>query len=352
MSKQKLSFSLNTDIDDEFEDIDEEIISNINSDKKDLKTENKLQTTAQEATKKIERLFPSRHDISIPLEELTPAPDDWNFFQLPDIETLKLIAESIYYQGQLAPALVWKQPNGQYMILGGHTRYAVLKVLKNKFPEEKRFNTMSCHVYEYEQLDENSAKYIIITNNMTQRAQEAPSIQVKCIVKAMELQKRIKKETWGEVKGRSAEIVASSLGISQSKANKYYKLRKLIPGFLYILDEGNLPIRLALSLAEMPELLQKYILEKEYYSISDSRLKHLLKSKTIEDIDAAVKSDEKYIFNGQALTYEVPKDFKKINLAVDKEDEDMFKNALLNLIGSLEFKNDTSKRLLLDVLFK
>ena len=81
-------------------------------------------------------------------------------------------------------------------------------------------------------------------------------------------------------------------------------------------------------------------------------MKHLLKSKTIEDIDAAVKSDEKYIFNGQVLTYEVPKDFKKINLAVDKEDEDMFKNALLNLIGSLEFKNDTSKRLLLDVLFK
>ena len=51
---------------------------------------------SSKAEKQIEKFFPTDFDIEIPLEQLDTAPDEWNFFKLPDEETFKLIIKSIY----------------------------------------------------------------------------------------------------------------------------------------------------------------------------------------------------------------------------------------------------------------
>lgn len=316
--------------------------------------ENTSNFKQSESVSKIESLFPSQHDIDINLEDLEPAPDSWNFFQLPDEETFKLIMKSIYYQGQLAPALVWKRDIvDRYMILGGHTRYTALKVLSEMYPEEERFKKMRCHVYDDKQLDEASAQFIIITNNMTQRAQEAPSIQVKSIVKAMELQKRIKKETWGDIKGRSADIVSSMLNVSFAKVNRLYKLRLLIPAFLNLLDIGTISQKTAVKYADLSKEIQEYIIKENLIGkISDNKLDRLRNVSIVEDALEILTSPDYYKFGGKTLSYEVPKTFDKFNLAVDHEDLDTVKEVFLNALNNIEFKNEKSKQLLIDLLKK
>lgn len=307
---------------------------------------------AQQNIQRIEKLFPSRNDVDIPLDELSPAPTDWNFFPLPDEETFKLIVKSIYHQGQLSPAIVWKQPGcGTYTILGGHTRFTAIKLLHELYPDEARFNTMRCHTYEGNQIDEAAAKFIIITNNMTQRAAEAPSLQIKSIVSAMELQKQIKKDCWREeVIGNSRDVVAKTLGIGINTAKRYYKLRKLIPGFISLLDIGSLSQATALKLADLPEDLQMYILKNEYLSINDSRLPKILAAKSVQEIEDIVHSDIRSSINGISLTYSIPKTFKKFSVAVDREDEAEVKAVILEAIRNHEFKNDMTKTVLEDIL--
>ena len=63
---------------------------------------------------------------------------------------------------------------------------------------------MKCHVYGKDQIGESEAQYLIITNNMTQRARESTSIMVKSIVKALELQKSINHRVWEKRKNDQA----------------------------------------------------------------------------------------------------------------------------------------------------
>ena len=306
---------------------------------------------SSKAEKQIEKFFPTDFDIEIPLEELDTAPDEWNFFKLPDEETFKLIIKSIYYQGQLSPALVWKQADGRYMILGGHTRFTALKVLQKVFPDEaERFSKMKCHVYDVEQLDESAAKYILIMNNMTQRASEAPSMMIKSITKMMDLQKQLHKGQWGELPQNSSEAVAQSLGVGTTTIKKYYRLRNLISEFAAMLDNNEITQAQALALAGTTEELQKYILEKGYHNIKDERFKNIAKAISVDEIELVVASNERQTMNGKALTYNIPKSFNKLTLAVDKEDEDLLRIALMEVISTLEFKNEDSKKVLLDVL--
>ena len=58
----------------------------------------------------------------VPLDKLSPAPAAWNFYApLPDDKLLELI-ESIRTSELLHPIVVWKQPDGDLMILSGHNR--------------------------------------------------------------------------------------------------------------------------------------------------------------------------------------------------------------------------------------
>lgn len=290
-----------------------------------------------------------RELISIPLENLDEAPEAWNYFPLPCLEVLKDIAKSIYSQGQLSPALVWERENGRYMILGGHTRFRILQFLKAQYPDEAdRFSAMNCHVYGKDQIDDTEAQYLIITNNMTQRARESTSIMVKSIIKAFELQKSITHRIWGETQERSNEIVAQNFGISPRSVDRFYRLRTLIPPVMELLDNSEITQGTALKLAVLSPEIQNIMVENGYvYSpISAEKAKNLTMARTQEDV-IAIMEHQIYALSPKKVLLDVPipKGFKQISIAASESDMDVIKSELRRI--SSQLSEDTKK-----ILFK
>lgn len=292
-----------------------------------------------------------RELISIPLENLDEAPEAWNYFPLPCLEVLKDIAKSIYSQGQLSPALVWEKDNGRYMILGGHTRFRILQFLKAQYPNEAdRFSSMNCHVYGKDQIDDTEAQYLIITNNMTQRARESTSIMVKSIIKAFELQKSITHRIWGETQERSNEIVAQNFGISPRSVDRLYRLRTLTPEVMELLDNSEITQGTALKLAVLPSEIQSIIVELGfvYAPISAEKAKNLTTAKTREDV-IAIMEHQIYAVSPKKVLIDVPipRDFKQISIAASENDMNVIKSELRRISSQL---SDDSKKILLKLL--
>lgn len=296
--------------------------------------------------------MPSSIDLDIPLESLEPAPEDWNFYPLPDIEKIKTIAQSIYWQGQLSPAIVWKRGD-KYIILGGHTRFSVLKFLKKAFPDEAyRFCTMKCHVYDDDQIDESMAQYILIMNNETQRAEEAPSLRIKGIVRAVELRKKFTKAHWGELNGeKSRNLVAREFDVSSITVARYYKLRKLIPELISKLDRNEISQKCGLNLSELQDNIQLYLVENyNVENINEVKWKELKSAVTEEEVKSIMNKGDVFKYGRAVLTYAIPKNFERITLAADKKDVEKVRSLIAKVIETSEFNNYESKRILLDLL--
>ena len=87
-----------------------------------------------------------------------------------------------------------------------------------------------------------------------------------------------------------------------------------------------------------------------FFIIKDERFKNITKAISVDEIELVVASNERQTMNGKTLTYNIPRSFNRLTLAVDKDDEDLLRIALMEVISTLEFKNEESKKILLDVL--
>ena len=295
---------------------------------------------------------PARKNVKITLDKLVPAKDNWNFFPEPDKETAILIAKSIYRQGQLAPAIVWKQEDGNYMILGGHTRAAIISQLHEIFPEDDRFNTMLCHVYELGQLNEAEARQVILLNNLTQRAQEQPSLLTKSIVSMIELEKSIRKKKVGVTTERIAEIVGKKFNISRGKINRIYSLRCLLPEFMSLYDSGELSEKQAYALSGMSKDTQRFLYENnQYKNLSSMQIKALKKSNDCSEMMDILTMPKEFSFSGAKVIIkrELPADCKKFSFAVAGSDAENFKEIVRNAVANSNI-SDESKRIIDEIL--
>ena len=115
-----------------------------------------------------------------PLDKLSPAPADWNFYApLPDDKLLELI-ESIRANDLLHPIVVWKQPDGALVILSGHNRVRAYTALLEKTGEDK-YRRIPATVLTDITADE--AHEIVVDSNYVQRvltpSEKARSISQK-----------------------------------------------------------------------------------------------------------------------------------------------------------------------------
>ena len=296
---------------------------------------------------------PARKNVKIALDKLVSAKEEWNFFPEPDQETAILIAKSIYRQGQLAPAIVWKQEDGNYMILGGHTRAAIIRQLHEIFPEDDRFNTMLCHVYEFGQLNEAEARQVILLNNMTQRAKEQPSLLTKSIVSMIELEKSIRKKKVGVATERIAEIVGKKFNISRGKINRIYRLRCLLPEFMSLYDRGEISEKQAYALAGMSQETQSFLYENNKYNqkFTSIQVKALKECNNCDGILDILTMPREYSFSGGKVVIkrELPADCKKFSFAVAGSDAENFKEIVRNAVAASNI-SDESKRIIDEIL--
>lgn len=338
--------------------------SKFNFDSEDIKTAISADTsavpvtaTALEDSDNVENCInawePARKNVKITLDKLIPAKDDWNFFPEPDKETAILIAKSIYKQGQLAPAIVWEQADGNYMILGGHTRAAIISQLHEIFPEDDRFNTMLCHVYAFDQLIESEARQIILLNNLTQRAQEKPSLLTRSIISMIELEKNIRKRKNGIYNERISEEVGKKFNLSRGKINRIYALRSLLPEFMAMYDAGTISEKQAYTLAKMPTDVQKYLYDNNHYNqkLTSIQVKSLKECNNCDGILDILTMPREYSFSGGKVTIkrELPANCQKFSFAVAADDAENFKNIIRNAVANSSI-SDESKSIIEEIL--
>ena len=193
---------------------------------------------------------------SVEIDKLIPAPEKWNFFPTPPVAVFETMMNSIYNQGILSPLIVWEQDDG-YMILGGHTRYSILKSLITAFPEEEeRFSSVPCHIYKKDQIQEVDAQRILILDNIAQRAQNTTDIRNECAIRLSSLEK--KKSFYGN--GDVATKVANILGMHRSTFFRMKKLSKdLHPKLHKMMEDRKITYYSATVLSELPRELQNLI---------------------------------------------------------------------------------------------
>ena len=181
----------------------------------------------------------------VPLDKLSPAPADWNFYApLPDDKLLELI-ESIRANDLLHPIVVWKQPDGALMILSGHNRVRAYTALLEKTGEDK-YRRIPATVLTDITADE--AHEIVVDSNYVQRVL-TPSEKARSISQKYALAGR-KKRSRNGVRKSKYEQIGEEYNLSARQIARYVRLGSLDGCLLKLLDGGKLPLTTALRLVD------------------------------------------------------------------------------------------------------
>lgn len=302
--------------------------------------------------KRTEKFFPSIVDREIGLEELICAPPEWNFFPTPPENIYNLIKESIKAQGQLDPIIVWEQPDGKYMILGGHTRVKIFSELFAEAEDEKEadfYRKIKAHVYTKDQIDEFDAREIIILDNATQRAQEDLKTRVEMVNNyyAIGVQREARRP--GVQRKRISEDIADKLGMSNSAVKRLISLRTLDKDYFSLEANGDITKEFLYAISGLPEEIQRYILSEKIYSNDwdSEKLKELKGATSTEAIEEIITAPKKYTFSGKkvALSYPIPTTYRKFSLAADEKDLPTVIKAFSESLDNLDISEETKNTL-------
>ncbi|SHL02520.1 ParB-like nuclease domain-containing protein [Selenomonas ruminantium] len=332
--KMDLSSTMDNFISDNYGDGASSLDYWTNLSQDDVKELNGEQAKAsKERQEKIESLYPVFSREQILLEKLVPADEGWNFFPAQNNGVLEELMKNIVVYGQLTPAIVWKQPNGTYTILGGHTRFQAIQKLHEIFLEvgdqeqAKRFEVMDCNVYDYSELDEIEARKIIIFDNVIRR-ENSTAVKARSVITMAQLEKDTRSSRRPDTRRtRALDNVALALGEPIGTIKDLYRLRNLISEFWPLVDAGDrnnrITNQLARAIAVLEPELQQYIYENELYKnrLTSSQLAKLKKARSIADLDELFTAPEVFTVTAKAeLTEQLPADYKPV-LMFCSEDE-------------------------------
>ena len=297
----------------------------------------------------IEKLYPQYHTEMVPISKLIPAKEEWNFFPNQDKTILTDLMKNLVAYGQLSPALVWKQENGSYMILGGHTRHRAFQELheiftspENNNPEmAKRFASMNCYVYEFDELDDVEARKIIIFDNVIRR-ENTTAIKAQAVINMNRLEKDTRSNRkWNQHRERIMDKVGKVMGVSGGTLKRLYQLRNLIPELWpYVdgVDGVKITIQLACAIALLDDDLQHYVYDKNLFAnkLTAADIKLLSKAQTIEDIDHVYNTPSMQVITGRAeIDEKLPDGFVTFPIAAESEEEAYrIKSLILNALNN------------------
>lgn len=302
--------------------------------KDDVKELNGEQTKAsKERQEKIESLYPVFTREQVLLKDLVPADEGWNFFPAQNNGVLEELMKNIVVYGQLNPAIVWKQPNGTYTILGGHTRFQAIQKLHEIFTEAgdeeqaKRFESMDCNVYAFDELDEVEARKIIIFDNVIRR-ENSTAVKARSVITMAQLEKDTRSSRRPDTRRtRALDNVAAALGEPIGTIKDLYRLRNLISEFWPLVDasdrDNRITNQLARAIAVLEPELQKYIYKNELYKnkLTSQQLAKLKKAESTADLDELFTAPEVFTVTAKAeLTEQLPSNYKPV-LMFCSEDE-------------------------------
>lgn len=208
--------------------------------------------------------------FSLDIYSLDNAPEDWNFYKPLSVNKMEELINSIKENGLLNPIIVWEKGNGRYMILSGHNRKEVFRMLyeDEKNPERDKYKKIHCYVKKRDEITENAAKTIIIDTNWVQRTLSIEEKAKSILVKYTELGR---KEYASSSDGtRTRDIVSEDYSISGRQVSNYLRLNYLIPEIKELAFNNNISIKSGVKLSYFSEPTQKWIYDN-YKDIFNNR---------------------------------------------------------------------------------
>lgn len=219
----------------------------------------------------------------LPLESLTPAPDEWNFYTpLPDGKFIELI-DSIQSSGLLHPIVVWQKPDGVKLVLSGHNRLRAYKELYRR-TESSDYATIAATVLT--DLSESEAREIVIDSNWVQR-NLTPSEKARSIYQKYMLAGR-KARSKNGTRRSNYDVIAEEYGLSGRQIARYVKLGSLPAALHALVDAGTLPIAGALKLVDYPAESQLHLAEHWPEKLRAPYLDRISPAMTLAELDAAL----------------------------------------------------------------
>lgn len=243
----------------------------------------------------------------VPLDKLSPAPADWNFYApLPDDKLLELI-ESIRANDLLHPIVVWKQPDGALVILSGHNRVRAYTALLEKTGEDK-YRRIPATVLADITADE--AHEIVVDSNYVQRVL-TPSEKARSISQKYALAGR-KRRSRNGVRKSKYEQIGEEYNLSARQIARYVRLGSLDGSLLKLLDGGKLPLTTALRLVDFPAESQKYLAAHHADELAGPKMARLTAAMAPEQMDAALQAEPQTVRVSVTVPAALEEDFRRM----------------------------------------
>ena len=235
----------------------------------------------------------------VPLDKLSPAPADWNFYApLPDDKLLELI-ESIRANDLLHPIVVWKQPDGALMILSGHNRVRAYTALLEKTGEDKSRRIPATVLTD---ITADEAHEIVVDSNYVQRVL-TPSEKARSISQKYALAGR-KKRSRNGVRKSKYEQIGEEYNLSARQIARYVRLGRL--------DGGKLPLTTALRLVDFSAENQKYLAAHHADELAGPKMARLTAAMAPEQMDAALQAEPQTVRVSVTVPAALEEDFRRM----------------------------------------
>lgn len=186
----------------------------------------------------------------VPLDMLTHTPAAWNKFT-PISDDMKVqLAQSIMETGLQQPIVVREldaEPSC-YQVLAGNTRMDICRILLDATGDTS-FSSIPAIVYSYGEIDDETARQIVVDTNYAQRGELPKRDKMFAIHEKLSfLRKRKEKD--------SMQRVAEMINVSRSTVYFWDSIHNLVPELFEIFEHDAINIKMAAKLGTYEEDVQ------------------------------------------------------------------------------------------------